>query len=180
MKEVEYLGYRVSREGIIADPTKVEAVRNFPTPLDVKQVRSFLGLVSYYRRFIPSFSVVARPLYALTKKDAVFLWSQSCADAFARLKTLLMQAPILAFPDFASSFRLETDASGLGLGAVLSQEQEDGTVRSIAYASQTLQQHERNCAPTELEALGVVWVVRHFRQYLYGQQFFYLTYTFRT
>ena len=140
-----------------------------PTPWHyLKQVRSFLGLASYYRRFIPSFSVFAGPLYALTKKDAVFLWSESCADAFAQLKTLLTRAPILAFPDFSSSFRLETDASGLGLGAILSQQQEDGTVRPIAYASRTLQQHERNYAPTELEALGVVWAVRHFRQYLYA------------
>ena len=95
----------------------------------------------------------------------MFLWSDACAEAFALLKTLLTQAPILAFPDFSSSFRLETDASGLGLGAVLSQEQEDGTVRPIAYASRTLQPHERNYGST---AFGVVWAVRHFRQYLYG------------
>ena len=168
MKEVEYLGFRVSGEGIIADPKKIEAVQNYPTPADVKQVRSFLGLASYYRRFIPNFSVIARPLYALTKKDAVFVWCDFCEEAFAQLKALLTQAPILAFPDFASSFRLETDTSGLGLGAVLSQEQDDGTMRPIAYASRTLQPHERNYGSTELEALGVVWAVRHFRQYLYG------------
>ena len=168
MKEVEYLGFRVSGEGIIADPKKIEAVQNYPTPADVKQVCSFLGLASYYRRFIPNFSVIARPLYALTKKDAVFVWCDFCEEAFAQLKALLTHAPILAFPDFASSFRLETDASGLGLGAVLSQEQDDGTMRPIAYASRTLQPHERNYGSTELEALGVVWAVRHFRQYLYG------------
>ena len=156
MKEVEYLGFRVSGDGIIADPVKVNAVQNFPNPVDVKQVRSFLGLASYYRRFIPNFFIIAKPLYALTKKDAVFLWSDSCAEAFARLKTLLTQVPILAFPDFSSSFRLETDASGLGLGAVLSQEQEDGTIWPIAYASRTLQPHECNYRSTELEALGVV------------------------
>ena len=83
MKEVEYLGYRVSGDGIIADPVKVKAVQNFPTPVDVKQVRSFLGLASYYRRFIPKFSVIAKPLYNLTKKDTVFWWSDSCAEAFA-------------------------------------------------------------------------------------------------
>ena len=98
MKEVEYLGFRVSGDGIIADPVKVNAVQNFPNPVDVKQVRSFLGLASYYRQFIPNFSVIAEPLYALTRKDAVFLWSDSCAEAFARLKMLLTQAPILAFP----------------------------------------------------------------------------------
>ena len=168
MKEVEYLGFRVLSVGIIADLAKVKAVREFPTPRDVKQVRSFLGLASYYRRFIPQFSVIANPLYALTKKNVDFLWSSACDEAFAQLKSLLTQAPILAFPNFACDFRLETDASGLGLGAVLSQEQEDGTVRPIAYASRTLQPHERNYGSTELEALGVVWAVRHFRQYLYG------------
>ena len=91
-------------------------------------------------------------------------------EAFNRLKTLLTEAPVLAFPDFSCDFRLETDASGLGLGAVLSQEQADGTTRPIAYASRTLQLHERNFSATEMEALGVVWAVRHFRQYLYGHR----------
>ena len=98
------------------------------------------------------------------------MWSFACVEVFVRLKALLTQVPILAFPNFACDFRLETDASGLGLGAVLTQEQEDGTVRLIAYASQTLQPHERNYGSTELEALGVFWavLVRHFRQYLHG------------
>ena len=92
---MEYFGFRVSGEGIIADPKKIEAVQNYPTPADVKQVRSFLGLASYYRRFIPNFSVIARPLYALTKKDAVFVWCDFCEEAFAQLKALLTQVPIL-------------------------------------------------------------------------------------
>ena len=168
MKEVEYLGYRVSGKGISADPIKVSAVRDFPRPKDLKQVRSFLGLASYYRRFIPLFSRVASPLHALTRKDAPFEWSTACEEAFSELKSLLTRAPILAFPDFSRDFHLETDASGLGLGAVLSQVQSDGTTRPLAYASRTLQAHERNYGSTEMEALGVVWAVRHFRQYLYG------------
>ena len=170
MREVGYLGYRVSGEGISADPAKVRAVRGFPRPRDLKQTRSFLGLASYYRRFIPSFSKVATPLYALTKKDTPFEWTSSCEEAFNQLKTILTEAPVLAFPNFSCDFRLETDASGLGLGAVLSQEQADGSMRPIAYASRTLQPHERNYAATEMEALGVVWAVRHFRQYLYGHR----------
>ena len=158
---MEYLGYRFSGEGIIADPVKVRAVQNFPTPVDVKK-KSFpwsgLILSSVHSKL----SVIARLLYALTKKDAVFLWSDSCTDAFVRLKMLLTQAPVLAFPEISSSFRLETDASGLGLGAVPSQEQEDGTIRPIAYASRMLQPHKHNYASTELEALSVVWAVRHF------------------
>ena len=148
----------------------VKAVEDFPRPQNLKQTRSFLGLASYYLRFIPSFSKIATPLFALTKKDAPFEWTTSCEDAFERLKLLLTTAPVLAFPDFSCDFHLETDASGLGLGAVLSQEQADGTIRPIAYASRTLQSYERNYAATEMEALGVVWAVRHFRQYLYAHR----------
>ena len=98
----------------------------------------------------------------------VFLWSNACNEVFKRLKALLTQAPILAFPNFACNFRLETDAPGQELGAILSQEHEDGTVLPIAYASWMLQPHEHYYGATELEALGVVWAVRHLHQYLYG------------
>ena len=168
MRKVEYLGYHVSGEGISADPAKIRAVQEFPRPRDLKQVRSFLGLASYYRHFIPLFSRVAGPLCALTRKDVPFEWSSACEDAFMQLKALLTRAPILAIPNFSRDFHLETDASGLGLGAVLMQEQDDGTMKPLAYASRTLQQHEENYGATEMEALGVVWAIRHFRQYLYG------------
>ena len=167
-RRVCYLGYVVSSEGISADPAKVEAVKNFATPADVRQLRSFLGLASYYRRFIPAFSKVATPLFALTRKDALFRWDEQCQKSFDHLKDLLIQAPLLVFPDFAKPFVLETDASGQGLGAVLGQQQESGLVAPIAYASRTLQKHEQNYGVTELEALGVVWAIRHFRPYLYG------------
>ena len=167
-RRVCYLGYVVSREGISADPSKVEVVKNFATPIDVRLLRSFLGLSSYYRRFVPAFSKVAAPLFALTHKDAIFQWDKKCQESFDHLKGLLMQAPLLVFPDFTKSFVLETDASGQGLGAVLSQQQESGFTAPIAYASRTLQKHEQNYGTTELEALGVVWAVRHFRPYLYG------------
>ena len=167
-KEVKYLGYVVSPEGIATDPEKVNAIRAFPQPSDLKSLRSFLGLASYYRRFIPQFSVVSGPLFALTRKDTPFRWDDRCQTAFDKLKSSLTESPVLSFPQFSQDFRLETDASGEGLGAVLSQEQEDGSIRPIAYASRTLQPHESNYGVTELEALAVVWAVRHFRQYLYG------------
>ena len=110
---------------------------------------------------------VAQPLYKLTEKDAPFVWSNECEGAFQRLKRLLMRAPILAYPNFSRDFLLETDASGVGLGAVLSQSQGDKTIRPISFASRP---HERNYGISELEALGVVWAVRHFRHYLYGHQ----------
>ena len=153
--KVVYLGFVVSREGISADPEKVEAVRNFPQPQDVKSLRSFLGLASYYRRFISGFSVVANPLFALTKKDVDSQWTATCEEAFQELKKRLTEAPVLAFPVFHQRFLLDTDASGIGLGAVLAQKQEGGSVRPVAYASRTLQPHERNYGVTELEAFGL-------------------------
>ena len=169
-RSVEYLGHVVSERGISPDPRKVEAVRNFPMPTNLKSLRSFLGLASYYQCFIPGMSLAAGPLFALTRKDTPFIWTQQCEEAFEQLKDLMTRAPLLAFPDFSRDFLLETDASGDGLGAVLAQKLEDGTVHPIAYASRTLQPHERNYGVTELEALGVVWAVKHFRPYLYGHK----------
>ncbi len=168
--QVEYLGHIVSGGGIHTDLMKLQAVSEFPRPTNLKALRSFLGLTSYYRRFIPNFARVAAPLHALTKKDAEFAWTTQCAEAFDRLKSLLTSAPVLAFPDFRVPFILETDASGNGLGAVLAQRQEDGSVRPVAYASRSLQDHEKRYGVTELEGLGVVWSVKHFRPYLYGHQ----------
>ena len=169
-KKVEYLGHVVSEEGIYTDLKKQEVVANFPVPKDVKVLQSFLGLASYYWKFVPNFATMAGPLHSLTKKDAMFVWSAQCQQALEQLKSLLTSAPVLAFPNFANPFILETDASGTGLGAVLVQKQTDGTVRLVAYASRSLQAHEKNYGITELEGLGFVWAVKHFRSCLYGQQ----------
>ena len=170
MKEVEYLWFVVSSEGITTSPAKVLAVKNFPVPSDVTSVRSFLSLASYYWRFIPNFSVIAGPLFDSTKKDAPFQWSEDCQHAFQCLKDALSGSTVLALPDFDKPFVLETDASGRGLGAVLSQEQSDGRNCPVAYASHTLQKHEQNYGIKELEGLAVVWADKHFRHYLYGHR----------
>ena len=166
--QVVYLGFVISNTGLSADTKKVEAVSGFPVPKDVKQLRSFLGLASYYRRFILGFSKIANPLFALTKKDVPYVWKDDCQQAFDELKDRLTKAPVLVYPDFSERFILETDASGVGLGAVLSQKQASGNVAPIAYASRTLQSHEKNYGISELEALAVVWATKHFRTYLYG------------
>ena len=124
-REVCYLGYRVSEYGLSTDPEKIKAVKEFPRPDDVKSLRSFLGLVSYYRRFIPCFSKTAGPLYFLTRKEIQFDWTPLCEEAFTQLKQALVSAPVLAYPNFEQKFLLETDASGVGLGAVLAQRQSD-------------------------------------------------------
>ena len=110
-EEVEYLGYRVSANGISTDPRKVTAVQSYPVLSDVTALHSFLGLVSYYRRFVANFSVIANPLFALTRKGTPFDWSPKCQEAFQRLKDTLTSASVLAFPDFSREFLLETDAS---------------------------------------------------------------------
>ena len=168
--EVLYLGHHISANGISPNPQKIVAVKSFPTPTSVKSIRQFLGLASYYRRFVPNFARVASPLYALTRQDVPFQWTLNCQQSFEGLKDLLTTPPVLAYPDFSKEFVVHTDASGEGLGAILEQEQEDGQLHPVAYASRSINKHEKQYGVTELEALGVVWAVKHFRSYLIGQK----------
>ena len=134
-KEVSFLGHIVSKSGTRTDPTKIAAVKDMPQPKTVTQARSFLGLASYYRKYVQSFSKIAKPLFDLTKKDKKFIWTEECEKSFRELKTRLMTAPVLAFPKAnGSQFILDTDASAYAIGAVLSQEQ-DGKERVIAHGS---------------------------------------------
>eukprot|EP00731_Ephydatia_muelleri_P000008 Em0001g8a len=167
-KEVEYLGHVITPEGLRTNQKLVQAVQEFPTPKDLSRVRQYLGMCSYYRRFIPHFATIAKPLHILTRKGAEFEWTAQCEDAFQTLKTKLLCAPVLAYPDMTKPFVLETDASGSGVGAVLSQSQDDGTFHPVAYASRSLTRPESNYGITELETLAVVWALTHFRGYLYG------------
>ena len=171
-KEVKYLGHVISVQGVLPDPDKTEQVKLFPIPEDVTQVRRFLGLASYYRRFVPNFAKIATPLHALLKKEKVFEWTSECTTAFNLLKDALTSPPVLVYPKFGpnSEFILETDASYVGLRAILSQRQEDGRVNPIAYASRGLDVHEKKYGVTELETLGLVWAVRYFRPYLLGHK----------
>ena len=168
-QEVTYLGHTITPQGLKTGEENIRAVKEFPVPCDVHEVRRFLGLASYYRRFVPCFAKIAHPLHALTRKDAVFDWNSDCQSAFEELKERLTKAPVLAYPQLDKAFQLEMDASGLGVGAVLSQVQEDGKNHPIAYASRALSPCERNYGITELETLVVVWSTSHFRDYLYGQ-----------
>jgi hypothetical protein len=120
-KQVAYLGHVVSEDGVATDHEKIEAVRIWPTPKNVRQVRSFLGTCSYYRKFIRGYSHIARPLHILTEKNRVFYWTQEAQEAFEKLKIALTSSPILAYPDPEGDFILDTDASNHGIGVVLSQ-----------------------------------------------------------
>ena len=135
----------------------------------MKEVRQFLGSSSFYHKFVPSFAKLARSLHSLTKKNARFKWTEECQQAFELLKRKLTEAPVLAYPNFSTGFTIETDASYSGLGAILSQEQEDGCLYPVSYASRALSPAEQNYGITDLETLAVVWAVTHFRHYLYNQ-----------
>ena len=170
-KEVRYLGHIVSAAGIRADPAKLEAVTNYPVPKDIKELRTFLGLSNYYRRYIKDYSNIAEPLHQLTRKTAKgFHWNSQCQQAFDALKYQLVNPPILAYPRFDLPFRLQTDASNSAIGGVLSQQQ-DGRERVIAYWSRQLQKSERNYSVIEREALAAVAAIREFYPYLYGFHF---------
>ena len=169
-RSVHYLGHVVSAEGVKTDPTKVSCVREWPVPTDAKELQQFLGLSSYYRRFVKNFAHKAKPLYRLTEKGRTWSWTPECGEAFVTLKQALVSAPILAFPNFDHDFILDTDASTYGLGAVLSQQFADGE-KVIAYASRTLTKAERQYCTTRREMLALVWGTRQFRSYLYGRAF---------
>ncbi|KAJ9566605.1 hypothetical protein OSB04_002571 [Centaurea solstitialis] len=163
LKEVQFLGHIVTQEGIKVDPAKIEAIKDWESPKSPSEVRSFLGLAGYYRRFIEHFSAIATPLTALTKKDVKFEWTSTCEYAFNKLKGKLTSAPILTLPNGTDGFVVYCDASKLGLGCVLMQ---DGNV--IAYASRKLKVHELNYPTHDMELATVVFALKIWRHYLYG------------
>ena len=169
-KEVSYLGHRATEEGLLPDSSLLAAIREIPPPKAATEVRFFLGLASYYRRYVKNFAAIAGPLRSLTRKDAVFHWSAECQTAFDKLKTLLTTSPITAFPDFSQAFRLYTDASTAGLGAILAQVR-DGKERIICCASRALIKAEKAYPVTKLECLAIVWAVAKFRPYLMAMSF---------
>jgi hypothetical protein len=170
-RTVRYLGHIVSGSGIAVDPGKTDAVSKWPESKNKTEVKSFLGLCTYYRRFVPHFADVARPLHRLTEENCEFAWTEECQRSFEKLKQLLTSTPILAYPNLDGEFCLDTDASDSAIGAVLSQKREDSEERVIAYFSRTLTRSERNYCVTRKELLAVVKAIEHFHYYLYGQKF---------
>ncbi|KAL0549259.1 hypothetical protein IC582_013740 [Cucumis melo] len=165
LKQVSFLGHVVSKDGVSVDPAKIEAVTGWTRPSTVSEVRSFLGLAGYYRRFVENFSRIATPLTQLTRKGAPFVWSKACEDSFQTLKQKLVTAPVLTVPDGSCSFVIYSDASKKGLGCVLMQQ---GKV--VAYASRQLKSHEQNYPTHDLELAAVVFALKIWRHYLYGEK----------
>ena len=165
---VKFLGHIVSKDGVHTDPEKIKAVREWPAPKSVKDVRSFMGLCSYYRRFISRFAERARALHKLTAKGVAFEWTETCQTAFDDLKGALTSAPILAYPLPEGQYLLDTDASGEAVGAVLSQDQ-DKVEKVIGYYSNAMTRAEQSYCVTRKELLAVVLALRHFHPYIYGR-----------
>src|SRR5215470_13727905 len=168
--KLAFLGHVISADGIATDEQKIAAVKSWVRPTNVSEVRSFLGLASYYRRFVKDFSLIAAPLHALTKKNKMFNWIPECEESFNELKDRLTSTPILQPPLDEGRYWLDTDASNTGIGAVLSQEQ-DGELKVIAYASRLLHGPELNYCATRKELLALINYVTYFRTYLLGRPF---------
>ena len=163
LDKVAFLGHVISAEGISVDPQKIEAIVNWKPPTNVYEVRSFLGLAGYYRKFVEGFSKIATPLTNLLKKDQKFEWSDTCQHSFEGLRQRLTTTPVLALPSGKDGYVVYSDASRQGLGCVLMQ---DGRV--IAYASRQLKKHEQNYPTHDLELAAVVFALKIWRHYLYG------------
>jgi hypothetical protein len=171
LEEIQFLGHVLSANGIAVDSSKVKDILEWKPPTTVHQVRSFLGLAGYYRRFIPDFSKIVKPITSLLKNDTKFDWSSRYNEAFEHLKVLLTTAPVLAQPDIEKPFDVYCDASGSGLGCVLMQEG-----RVIAYASRQLRRHEEHYQTHDLELAAVVHDLKIWHHYLLG----YLPYIYRS
>ncbi|UYV77009.1 hypothetical protein LAZ67_14002807, partial [Cordylochernes scorpioides] len=173
-KRIRVFGHLVDSKDIYPDPEKIEAIAKFPTPKSITDVRSFIGLCSYYRRFIENFAEKAAPLHEVLKKDNKLMWNSDQQDAFDSLKKALMSEPVLAYFEEQLPTELHTDTSGYGIGAVLVQIN-DGKERPVGYASRTLSKAEKNYSTTERECLAAIWAINKFRPYLFGREFVIVT-----
>lgn len=165
-EEIQYLGHVISEKGIAVDPEKIKTIMEWKVPQNVADIRSFMGLAGYYRRFIKGFSKIAFPITSLQRKGKIFKWTRECQDSFEILKQLLTTTPVLSVEDLNKEFEVCTDACKEGVGAILSQER-----KVIAYESRKLKYHELQYSAYDLELTAVVHALWVWRHYLLGKRF---------
>lgn len=170
-EQIEYLGRKISAQGVLPDESGVKAVQNLPPPSNLKQVEAFMGKVNYYHNFIPNYSQLSAPINMLRRKNVKFTWGSSQQQAFKALKSHIVNATQLAHYQEGLPLALATDASSYGIGVVLSHVLADGSERPIAFASKTLDKHQVRYSQIEKEGLAIVFGVKRFHQYLYGRKF---------
>jgi len=168
---IKYLGFVITANGVSTDREKVAPIIDYPRPKSCKDVKRFLGLCGWYRHFIQNYADIISPLNILLRKSVKFKWLQVHEEAYNKLKSVITNATVLAYPDFTKTFTLRTDSSDAGLGAVLSQTGLDGNERPIAFASRVLTKTEASYHATEKECLAIVWALKKFECYLDGQEF---------
>jgi hypothetical protein len=166
--ELKYLGHLVGKDGLKPDPEKIEVINKWPTPTSVHQVRQFLGLANYFRKFIARYSLMAAPLTSLTSTKRPWVWGEVEQHAFQKIKDALTSSPVLVLPDMTKPFELKviSDASDVGVGAILLQDD-----RPVAYFSKKLNKAERNYSTTKKELAGVMYALKEWRCYLLGKSF---------
>jgi len=171
-EKLEFLGHIVGTDGLTVDERKIEAIRSYGEPKNVRHIRQFLGMTGYYARFVNRYQEIAAPLIKLTRKRQKFEWTLAQRKAMQELQDALTIAPVLAYPNMKMPFTLTTDASDFGLGAILSQiDLEDKADYAIAYASKAMNASEKNYNTTHREGLAVKWAVEKFKRYLKGRLF---------
>lgn len=169
-REVLYLGHRITDKGILPDNSKFQVIKDFPVPTNADEIRRFVAFCNYYRKFVPNFANIAKPLNNLLKKGVKFAWTHLHQNSFEKLKRLLISPTILRYPDFTKEFILTTDASNVACGAILSQ-QHDNHDLPIAYASKSFTKGESNKPTIEKELTAIHWAINHFKSYLHGKKF---------
>ena len=167
-KEVEYLGHTLTQTGVKVNQEKIRAIHSYPTPTNAKAIKSFLGLASFYRKFIKDFAHIASPMSDLLKENTPFEWGEKQNSAFLELKDKLSNPPVLTYPNFDKEFYLYCDASAIGIGSVLMQHNDKNQLQPIAYYSRKLNKAEKEYSVTDKEALAVIASLKHFRYIIFG------------
>ena len=165
-----FLGHKLTREGVVPNKSLIEAVKNYGRPKNAKNVKQYLGLINFYRRFIPNLAKISVPLVNLTRKNQKFKWSSEEEKAFQQLKCCLLKSPVLIYPDLQKDFVIHADASDFAIGAVLGQLDDNNDMQAIAYMSRKLNDVESRYSTTDRELLSIVYAVKQFHPYIYGRK----------